>query len=486
MSAGKNIEIKIAATGGAEAAREFGKLETSIREVQAEVDKLASNDYSPENQKLLRDKQEELSELKIKYLEAAEAAEAASEASEKVGRKSNIAGAALVGAGIGGAFLGKQLAEIRKGFESLDVEKLRGIDAAMADQIQTAKGWAEVLTDPINGIQRLISGTTIAEAFAEANDQLARAAQQQAEAVDRVIMNGRRTAEQLREVAREIAAANAILDARDDADASERDKQDADRIRGGEAPEDVRADRAAYDRDRQLESINRKLEPKAATTQALFEESQQAAGNAQRAKEDPRATREDKERAAKEAEAARAAFERAKREYDAELAVAMEQRRGVRANFEGNVADAGFDKQTRLQKEAADKARKEAADQARKEREAKREAEAEQRRKERSSEAGRDLDNSAARFGSDAGEAARKLGRGKVGEILERAGSAIARKGEDQPGQDLEWTGKMISMMERLVADAESRRKGGSADAETIRNIKRQMEIFEKRMRNLG
>jgi hypothetical protein len=364
MSQGKNIEIKIAASGGGQASAEMQKAEKSIREINTALDKLAENDFSEENQTQIQALTANLKQAKERYRELAAEAEQASEQQETFAQKSNIAGAAMIGAGIGGAVVSKVFSEIAQGIASIDVEKLREMDAAMAEQVETARGWAEVLSDPVNGIQRLISGNTIGEAFGDVNTQLGLNAQMQAEAIDRIIQNGRKTAAEMKALAQEIAAANAILAAKDAADAKGRDAQDAERIRNGEAPEDVRSARAAYDRDKEIEAIDRGLEPKAATTQTLFDDARQAVINEERVKQDPRATREDVAKAVKEAEDARKAADAAKKEYDAAAAVAAEQRRGVRTEFDATVADAGYDKSQRLaseKKKADDQAAREAA-----------------------------------------------------------------------------------------------------------------------------
>jgi hypothetical protein len=166
-------------------------------------------------------------------------------------------------------------------------------------------------------------------------------------------------------VATEIAAANAVLDAASDADAKERDVQDAARIRGGAAPEDVRAERAAFDRDREIEKINRNLQNKGGPAQALFDDAQTARGNAQRVGSDPRATAEDRKKAADEAVEAERKANEALAAFEAAKKVAAEQRRGVRAEFEGTVADAAGDKKTRLEKEREAEAKRAADEQRR-------------------------------------------------------------------------------------------------------------------------
>ena len=362
----KKIEIKIAATGGSQAAAEVAKVGAAVKAVAP-----ASEDAAGAMDDLNAQMDDMIARAKNLQKETQDLNEEIASNTQQI----RLGRAAAVGTAVGGAILAKTFREIAQGLQSIDVDKLREMDSAMAEQVETARGWAEVLTDPLNGIQRLISGSTISEAFADVNEQLTRNAEVQAEAIDRMIQNGRRTAAEIAALAKDIAAANAILDAKDAADAAERDAADAEAVRGGAAPEDVRAQRAAFDRDRELERLSRSLDPKAAAAQAAFDDSQVAAGNAQRVAADPRATADGRAKALAEAEKARAAFEEAKREYDAAKGVVIEQRRGVNARFQTEVGDAAGDKETRLREE-----KEKAAQQA------KREAEKLQRESERAAE----------------------------------------------------------------------------------------------------
>jgi uncharacterized protein YukE len=207
----KKIEIRIAATGGDQAAGEVRKVETAVEGLDSSA--AASGDGIDE----LND---QLDELKKRAENVKQGYKELGEEQQSINQNMRLGRAAVVGVGIGGAILAKSLSEISKGLQSLDVDKLREMDTAMADQVETAKSWSEVLTDPVNGIQRLISGNTVGEAFADVNEQLSRNAEMQAEAIDRMIQNGRRTAKEIAALSKEIAAANAILDAKDAADSN--------------------------------------------------------------------------------------------------------------------------------------------------------------------------------------------------------------------------------------------------------------------------
>ena len=355
MSNGKNIEVRIAATGGSEAAAEVRKVESAVESLDSSAS--ASSQGIDDLNAQLDEMRARAEALKEETVEVAKEQESANQAM-RLGRS------AAIGLGIGGATVAKIFGEISKGLASLDIEKLREMDAAMAAQVETARGWSEVLTDPINGIQRLISGSTIGEAFSDVNDQLARNAEMQAEAIDRMIQNGRRTAAEISALAKEIAAANAVLDAKDETSGLVRDREDAARIRAGVPKEDVQAERAARDRDIELERLNRTLQPKAAATQARFDDAQQAQGNAGRVQTDPRATPQDRQKALAEAEKARIAFEEAKAEYDAAKALVMERRNAVREQFTTTVDELGGNKAARLAKERDEETRRRARDEA--------------------------------------------------------------------------------------------------------------------------
>lgn len=274
-------------------------------------------------------------------------------------RQSNIAGAAAIGAAAGGAILTEQLRRIREALDSIDIENLRQIAPEMADQASQLQGIAELFSDPLSAIQRVISGTTISEAFGELNDQISRNAEQQSAAIDRLVAGATRTADQIKALANEIRDANRVLDARDSADARRRDAADAARIRAGEDPDVVRADRAAFDRDQALGKINRDQAAQAANVNNLFQnavDSRTVVGDLERRGASP----EDLAEARKKAEQAQKAFEDARREYQVASEIADERRREVRAGFDATVTQAAGNREQRRARER-ERAEQEAA-----------------------------------------------------------------------------------------------------------------------------
>lgn len=349
--ADKEVIIGLKTTGATQAAAEVGKVADAIGEVGDKSTKSAG--MGEELEQRFQDLRERAEKLREEYRDLGQT-------QDQTNSKMRLGGAAATGLAIGGAIVAKTFGEISKGLQSVDIEKLRGMDAAMAQQVETARGWAEVISDPINGIQRLISGNTIGEAFADLNQTLADNQQMQAEAIDRMLAKGIQTAEDLKDVAREIAAANAILEARDEADAAKRDREDAQAIRNGAAPEDVRSRRAEDDARAEIERINRGTKEKAEAANSAYRNLQTAKVNEGEIGNMKGATMDDMKRARDQVERMQKEYERAKKEFEVADAVAREQRRGVRETAAGTVAEQEAAKRQRLERDQEERNRVEA------------------------------------------------------------------------------------------------------------------------------
>lgn len=312
---------------------------------------------------------------------------------EGIGAKSNLAGAAMIGAAVGGKILSEQIGKIKEAIESIDIENLRAMSPVMADQVEEAKRWSELFSDPLSGIQRMISGSTISEAFAAANEQLALNVESQRQAVDRLIENGKYTADQLKDLAAKFKAANDVLNAQQDAASKRRDVEDAARIRAGEDPDMVAKDRAVFDRDQALDRINREQAGEIDKLNRLLSNSETANANAAAVAADPRATPDDLAKAATKASEAAVAYEQARDNYQRSAAIADARREGVRADYDKAVGDADFSL-NRKQQEA--EARRLAAA-----REAEEERLAEQKRKDSLRLADAQVNMGVARLGAD-------------------------------------------------------------------------------------
>lgn len=273
---------------------------------------------------------------------------------EDAASKLHLARAASTGVAIGAAILRERLLEVAKGFASIDPEQLRKLDPVMADQAASATRWVEALSHPIDAIQRLISGSTIKEAFDSLNEQLAL----NAKGADVAGQNNKKFAENLREetkAADDATAAlhrhNQELDAKDKADAAARDRTDAAAIRGGAAPEDVKAQRAKDDGAKEIEQINRELDAKAAGVNSqnnLIGDKKFLIGQQEA---NPNTDPKELEKSKKELADMLEKFERAKADFASAQTIAAEQRRGIRESTSGKVEDLGADKHQRIQKE---------------------------------------------------------------------------------------------------------------------------------------
>lgn len=195
MADPKDIEFRLkteADTSGAEevkdALQDVGKASAeSTQAAKAEADKALS-----ETKKAIDDLQERAEALKKDTREFGDAQEAAN-------AKMRLGAATMTGVAAGGAIVAKIFGEIGAAIKSIDIENLRSLNAEMATQVEEVQAWGEVLTDPINGIQRLISGASISEVFADLNEGLKNTAENDArlnkERVDAVLREVKRVAE---------------------------------------------------------------------------------------------------------------------------------------------------------------------------------------------------------------------------------------------------------------------------------------------------
>ncbi len=341
MSEGRNIDIKVGVTGGDAAAAEIKKVEKSTEDLGTTTNSVA-------------------------------------------GTASKLKGiAASAGAiGVATAAAAKTFGQIRTEIDSIDITQLRAVDSAMADNIESAKSWATALEDPIGALLELTTGETVASAFAGMNEQLALVAKQHEEAISRLIAKGITQRDELKAMAAEIKAANAILDAKDDADGKARDRADAAAIRDGANPEDVAAKRAQDDGEKEISKINRDLDSKAPEVQAAYNNLTAAKGNAERVANTDGAKAADIEKAKKQVEDLQKEYDSQSRQFETAKKVAEEARRGAREEASGKAEALAADKAERLQKEKVASEKKAADEKAKQDRDAARQA-AEQLREER-------------------------------------------------------------------------------------------------------
>jgi hypothetical protein len=295
-----------------------------------------------------------------------------------------------------------------------------------------------------------------------------------AQSHDRIITTSKEQAAELKKLTDEIKAANSILDAKDEADAKKRDREDAAAIRNGASPEDVAAKRAQDDQAVKFEKIDRDLKPAAEAANKAFRDTQTAQEEIRKVKGMPDAKREDIEAAETAAREKDEEFKRRKDEYDRQLAIAREQRRGIREETTGKVEDLGAEKSTRLRQEADTKAKAEA----RAAEQAQRQAEAERRRAQQAEE------RRTRGVQDDAGDAlgiARDIrgAGGNASQLEQRAKAAMSNP--SQANQD-ELEKILDGILNHLERQSQNPSKG--VDPRKLKEIERKVEILEQRIRN--
>lgn len=556
MSNGKNIEIRMAVTGSDQAAAEVRKVGTAAAEVakqqtsgttgfggqleygeevrkarelanaerlkqlaaeKAAVDELARADKAALD--------EELASMAEKERASREYARSLDDAKEQasIGRKKEIA-LALGAIGVAAGAAARTAGQVKDAFDGIDLVKLRGIDAAMAEQIDTAKNWALALSDPIAALLKLTTGETIASAFAGLNEQIDATAKGQAEAIDRMLAKGVVQEAEIGKLANAIREANALLDAQASLAATKRDGEDAAAVRAGQAPEDVAAERAKFDEEQALAAIERRQIEARAGLQERFENvgdrrqnranleneakkrQEQAAADLKSLEEEfARNTQEGRkigifdfkkaadfeakqaenlrsqnvargvlketstpeqraaiEKARADEKAANDEFEKQQREVAQVDAVANVQRAEVRQGTVNKVAGLGADKADRLKQEAD---RKAAQDQ--------READEQARVAER---AQRERERDAGRESGEAGRQGREFERLLPEGVPEKFRKAVESVSDGlQDGDQGGELNKLIDLMEQLAENVKA--KGDSA-------LARRIDILEQRIRN--
>jgi hypothetical protein len=279
----KRIEIQIAATGGDQAAAEIRKVETAARSAEQTV-KTSTGfggmlDGVPERAEVAKKSLEELrgaaQKAKSEFAGMADESERIDDGGG-IGRKKELA-IATGAVGIAAGLAAKTLKEVYDQLGAIDTASLRNIDSAFADQIENAKKFREALEDPIGALVALANGgTTMKEAFADMNEQLALSAEQRSAEIDRILAKGEEQVDEIKKLADELRAANALFDAKDQTEAAKRDGQDAAAIRNGADPDDVRAQRAKDDAAVERARIDRELNASNPGLQESFEKARAA------------------------------------------------------------------------------------------------------------------------------------------------------------------------------------------------------------------
>lgn len=352
----KRIEIQMAAVNAAETAAEIGKSTDAVKGLTTATD---------EQFKLSLEQAEEEAKIAKHRAEAArERAEQADQESRDLkenvetqkGRAKEIAGA--VGAIAAAAkFAAESLSEVATAIDSVDMEALNKIDPKVAEEFQKMEFWARAATSPIKSIidstSEWLLGDTVGGAFENMNAALANAAIQHAASIDRMISSGIRQTDEIKRLADEVKAANAILDAKGDADAAARDRADAAAKRqpGANAAEIDKA-RAQWDADQAVAKIERDRMSAEDAAQTANENADTAVNNAVAVNYDPTSTPEDRAKANDAAKAAQAERERLADIATTARRVAAERIRATREKAAGRIEQ--IDGDQAAQRKAAD------------------------------------------------------------------------------------------------------------------------------------
>lgn len=298
MSEGKNIEIKIAATGGDQAAEEIRKVgeaaeattnnpnttrgfggmldAPAINDATAATVKL--NDASKDSLTLIKEAHERADERfkdiekEVKELEKLADAAEKQQAKEAESARRREVGAAMGAIGIAAGLAAKALANVYEQLGKVDTVELRKLDSVWADQIEGAKSFAAALEDPLGALAALANGgTTVQEAFADMNEQLALNAGAMSAETDRLIEKAKPQVAAIEALAKDIKTANQLLSAQQETDSAIQDGADAEAIRGGADPNDVRAARARKDEAAKIAAIEADQEAPRAGMQERFD-----------------------------------------------------------------------------------------------------------------------------------------------------------------------------------------------------------------------
>jgi hypothetical protein len=350
----KKIEIKIAATGGQQAASEIGGVSDSAKRLGEETKKAVEGvSQLDENvQTIARAQKAQLiGNIAAKTFEIGAAMKATGaeirEFDAEMGAALENAGAAMertaeaasamaqgfavggpLGAAVGGATVGLTL------FKEATIETTR----AIAGWDQASERAAEM-------------GRKLAEAQRYGIENVLAAA----DATERLNEITKTATESIKDQIDSLESRNRVLAAEDRAKSATRDRQDADRIASG--ADRVRAERAKYDAEIQISQINRAEEAKAAPVQEAFEAYRTAQTQAERVRNDPNATEDQSKNADQKVEELKKQFERLQADYEEIRQINRARRVEINERATGRIEIAEGQRAERMQRQKADEER---------------------------------------------------------------------------------------------------------------------------------
>lgn len=295
----RKIEIQMAAVNAAETAADISQSTAAVQGLTEATKEQA--DAAAERAEQARQNAEDEVEGLRKAQEA-----------DRTAMRDKVAGTAAITAAF--AYAKQSISEVAEALNSVNMEQASRVDPQGAAELEKMAKWANLLDSPIktlkDALMEGLAGDTVAGAFKDMNTALENAAKDHAAAVDRIIQSGIRQTDEIKRLADEVKAANAVLDAKDDADSAARTRADAAAIRGGADPAAVATARAHYDAEQAMAKIQREREQADAAARAAMFDAEQAQNNylrvyvpgaKQGAVDDARASRDAKGSAAREA-----------------------------------------------------------------------------------------------------------------------------------------------------------------------------------------
>jgi hypothetical protein len=382
MSDGKNIEIKIAVTGGDQAAAEVRKVEQAAQTLET------SGGESQALGGMLEGIPEQADEAatSVKKLgeSAAETGKQFEDAGPKLDRIANIQKAEVLnGLAQAAGQLGERVRQAAGEFEGAEPQFRKtlegiaeGLDATTGALSGAAQGFA--VGGPFGAAIGALVGGVMPE-FKEALDDMVSSLANESEAKARAAEMAQKLAEMQRmgvdayyaaadaseELKRitddttesidaqkeALESRNRVLAAEDRAAAATRDREDAARIAAGEAPEKVKADRASFDAQKERERMTREEEAGRAGIQEAYDAAQAAKGEAAKVSAAENATPEQIAEAEKAAKELEAKFQKLQKDYQELVAINRARRVETSEREKGKIEAAGRQYQERQTRE---------------------------------------------------------------------------------------------------------------------------------------
>jgi hypothetical protein len=305
----KNIEIRMAVTGADQAAAEINKPAKASENLSENVDNIARAQKAA----AFSDLADMAGKLGSKFIEAAENVEEFDRelaatlrtTGENIDKVSSGVSAMAMGFAVGGP-LGAGLA---------------GIGVLLKE---TANAWVEMEAAQAKADSSAAFAVEMAQKLASARATYAIDVQN-----DGVLERLQEESNALQDQVERMGRLRQVEQARDKADAAERDFQDAEAIRGGANPEDVRMQRVIDDGEKAKARVDKEVEDARIAKEAAAKSAEAAFFNDSRVSQDPNSTEKDRKAAADALAQARGALIKADDDFRVTRARSPEEKREI-------------------------------------------------------------------------------------------------------------------------------------------------------------